>query len=450
MLLSGSPARAIVASVATLALLILGPSRVATSDVAIPADQAQAAAGVAEARPSTSSGRAEPVEVRGLWVLRASLTSPESIASVVRRARASGFNTLFVQVRGRGEAYYRSAIDPRASDLAGRAAAFDPLAQVIDAAHGAGLRVHAWVNVGLVASAANLPDDRTHVIYRHPDWLMVPRAIARDLATVDGHSPAYAGKISRWIRAENDRIEGLFLSPIVPDAAVYTEAIVSELASRYPIDGVHLDYVRFPNAEFDYSRFAIAEFRAEIGKTLPRADRAALDTRAAVDPLAYPDALQAEWAQFRRARLTSLAMRLRNAVKRARPDAMVTAAVAPDVDEAFGERLQDWRTWIETGILDAVCPMAYTTDVSTFVQQVVAARAIAGERGLWAGIGAWRLSPEQTVRHIALARKAGAAGLILFSYDSLTGPAQARSDYLDEVARAAFQGAALLPAGSSR
>src|SRR5688500_12917070 len=44
--------------------------------------------------------RAHP-ETRALWVLRTSLTSPASIASLVEAARQHGFNTLLVQVRGR-------------------------------------------------------------------------------------------------------------------------------------------------------------------------------------------------------------------------------------------------------------------------------------------------------------------------------------------------------------
>ena len=55
-------------------------------------------------------------------------------------------------------------------------------------AHEAGLQVHAWINVNLVASAVDLPAAREHVIYRHPEWLMVPRALADELSNVDPRS----------------------------------------------------------------------------------------------------------------------------------------------------------------------------------------------------------------------------------------------------------------------
>ena len=92
-------------------------------------------------------------EVRALWVTRASLTTPAAIEGLVSSARASGFNTLVVQVRGRGDAYFASSLEPRADLLATQRADFDPLRHVIDRASEEGLRVHAWVNVNLVASA---------------------------------------------------------------------------------------------------------------------------------------------------------------------------------------------------------------------------------------------------------------------------------------------------------
>src|SRR3972149_8637498 len=79
-----------------------------------------------------------PAEIRALWVLRSPLASPESIATVVEHARASGFNTLLAQVRGRGDAYYRSTLEPRAEELDRRPVDFDPLATLLAAARPAG------------------------------------------------------------------------------------------------------------------------------------------------------------------------------------------------------------------------------------------------------------------------------------------------------------------------
>src|SRR5687767_13183237 len=67
-------------------------------------------------------------EVRALWVLRTSLSSPAAVQHLVQSARDNGFNTLLVQVRGRGDAYYQSRLEPRAAELSKQPDTFDPLA----------------------------------------------------------------------------------------------------------------------------------------------------------------------------------------------------------------------------------------------------------------------------------------------------------------------------------
>lgn len=392
----------------------------------------------APAVPRAAAAAPADDETRALWVLRTSLTTPASITRLVRAARTTGFNTLLVQVRGRGDAYYRGGHEPPPPDLLRQPESFDPLATVIAEGRAAGLRVHAWVNVNLVSSAADLPASREHLVYRHPAWLMIPRDLALELSVVEPESPAYVGRLARWTRNQSADVEGLYSSPIVPAAAVYTEAIVRDLARRYALDGIHLDYARYPNERFDYSKAAVAEFRAFVSGRISEDLQRQLDAREAVDPLAYPDALADHWRGFRVARMSALIGRLRDAVKDERPSAMVTVATAPDLREAYERKMQDWRGWLERGLVDGIAPMAYTVEPAKFAEQIAAARDAAGGRPVWAGIGAWRLSPRETIQNIQTARRLGAAGIVLFSYDSLTNPRQAAPDYLETVSRGAF------------
>jgi uncharacterized lipoprotein YddW (UPF0748 family) len=135
--------------------------------------------------------------------------------------------------------------------------------------------------------------------------------------------------------------------------------------------------------------------------------------------------------------MTALIARLRIAVKDERPSATVSLAAFPDAREALSRKMQDWSAWLNGGLIDALCPMVYTQEASRFAEQVAAARNIAGQRPVWAGIGAYRLSPAQTIENIHTARKLGASGIILFSYDSLVNP-QSEPGYLSTVGRAAF------------
>lgn len=387
--------------------------------------------------PAISAAADGQEEVRALWVQGSSLTTPNAIAAMVRSARASGFNTLLVQARGRGDAYFVSRLEPRAAALMNEPASFDPLEVVISEARKANLRVHAWVNVNLISNAGTLPIARDHLVYAHPEWLMVPRALAVELAGIDQRSPEYIGRLARFVRSQPAEIEGLYASPLQQASADHTVAVVADLVSRYALDGVHLDYVRFPNDEFDYSRQALAFFRADLVPRLTDRERRQYDARAVSDPLVYVDTFPERWRNFRTSRLTAMIMRIRTAIKTLRPDVVLSAAVTPDPREASAKRLQDWRTWIENGLLDVVCPMAYTTDPGVFRSQIETVRQSAGLRPVWAGIGAYRLSSSETIENILAARRLGAQGVILFSYDSLTRESSV-ADYLSDVGRAAF------------
>jgi uncharacterized lipoprotein YddW (UPF0748 family) len=376
-------------------------------------------------------------ETRALWVLRSSLASPDSIATLIRTARDHGFNTLLVQVRGRGDAYFNDGIEPRAAELSRQPAAFDPLATVLASGHAAGLRVHAWMNVNLISSAADLPIAATHIIHRHPEWLMVPRELAQELSRVKEESPGYVGKIARWTRAQAT-VEGLYASPVVPAAVEHVSAVARDLVTRYKVDGVHLDYARYPTDRFDYSRAALREFRDSLRPSLGAELKRDLDAREGIDPLLYPDTFPAEWKAFRIARMTALVEKLRNTIKQARSGTVITVATVPDVQEARDHRLQDWSAWLQNKLVDAVCPMAYTPEPARFAEQIAAVREVAGGRAVWAGIGAYRIPPAQTIENIETARKLGVAGVVLFSYDSLVDPQQSTPDYIAVVGRSAF------------
>ena len=370
-------------------------------------------------------------EVRAMWVQRGSLASPKTIQSAVDMAKDGGFNTLIVQVRGRGDAYYNSRHDPRPPLLARQPASFDPLELMLATAHRAGLKVHAWVNVNLVSDAA-LPTARRHVVYTHPEWLMVPRPLAADLARMNPRNAAYLRRLSEYAKAHSDSVEGVFLSPIHKGAVDYTVRVIGDIVTRYGVDGIHLDYIRFPNDEFDYSAKVLDEFRSAVTSTVSGAERREYASRARGRPLFYTEMFPQRWHEFRRARLTQLLTRIRSVVKARRSRAMLSAAVFPDANEAASRRFQDWGKWLEDGLLDAICPMAYTTDPALFRSQIANVEHLAGSRPVWAGIGAYQLSPGATVENIRTARQLGAEGVVLFSYDNLNAP------YVTTVAKEAF------------
>ena len=350
--------------------------------------------------------------MRGLWVVRTALVSPEAVDAVVDQAKQAGFNALFVQVRGRGDAFYSSRLVPRSLLLETRPAGFDPLARLLRRAHGLGLQVHAWVNVLLAAGFVG-PWPPGHVAGLRPEWLMVPQSAAAQVLVT--RPEAWPNLIRDAASGDS---EGLYLSPSAPGVPEHLEAVVRELVRGYPVDGLHLDFIRYPGADYDYSRAALEGFRA------PTSDGGVFRI---AELLAGPANEPERWAAYLRQRLTALTQRLSRAARAERPGIVVSAAVVPDETQAVTTRFQDWPTWLASGLIDALCPMTYTPDPKLFREQVDQARARAGQRGtVWAGVGAYRLTPAEVVDRVRAAREAGAEGVVVFSHESLDALGWAR------------------------
>src|SRR5512134_3695481 len=122
------------------------------------------------AASQVSSSRAAP-EIRALWIdaFHAGIRSPEEARTLVDAAVRAHLNTLFVQVRRRGDVLFAQGIDPPMADPT-YDPAFDALAHVVEIGHAAGLQVHAWINAAPVWRDEAPPASDAHVFNLHgPD-----------------------------------------------------------------------------------------------------------------------------------------------------------------------------------------------------------------------------------------------------------------------------------------
>lgn len=373
----------------------------------------------AAAVPATADTNS-PGEMRGLWVVRDSLTSPASIRRVVAEAHAHRFNALFVQIRGRGDAYYLSSLEPRAEELSRAPKDFDPLAEVVRDGHAAKLQVHAWMNTCYVWGAGRKPYAASHVVNQHPDWL------ARDAK-------------NKYVLRTAPECEGAFLSPANPAARQHIHDVFLDVARRYDVDGIHFDYVRYPNASYDYSNAALLWFRVWMRGRLTAPEIARADLRARRDRLAYPHLYSTEWQEFRRQQVTDMVGSICTDIKAIKPWVIVSAAVFADSFDACTTRGQDWKTWLQRGYLDAVLPMAYGASTPLVSSQIADAVAVARASGryVYAGLGAWHIPATSTVAKIAVARRLGAQGVVLFSYGGITRDGTSGT-YLNAINAACF------------
>jgi hypothetical protein len=143
-----------------------------------------------------------------------------------------------------------------------------------------------------------------------------------------------------------------YLDPGHPDVVDYTVAVYAELAANYELDGLHLDRVRYAWQDWGYNPTVLARFQAQTGRN---------DVPEPADP---------EWLQWRRDQVTALVRRIYLSVTATNPRLRLSAALstsgeAPHTEAnwyastPFTHHLQDWRSWLEEGILDMGIPMTY-------------------------------------------------------------------------------------------
>ncbi len=315
--------------------------------------------------PATPGFCAADPELRGWWAdtFHAALRTPAEVDALVAAARAANFNALFVEVRKRGDAYYASRFEPRASDVQ---AGFDPLAYLLVRAHdenaGPRLEVHAWIVTYPIWNHRSTPPSPTNHPYRqHPDWL----------------TESFTG--DQWDGAN------YAFDPGHPAVQEHTFNVAMDLITRYEVDGLHFDYVRYAGRDWGYNPVAVARFNAATGSS----GRPAPDDSA--------------WMQWRRDQVTALVRRVYLASAAVRPHVKISAATITWTPAATGfaswlqsaawaHVLQDWRGWMAEGLLDLNIPMAYfrqETHAAAWADWSRFAKQNRFQRHLALGVGAY-------------------------------------------------------------
>ena len=297
--------------------------------------------------------KVSPLYDRYLWVIRDVLKSKKSIDDMVNFAIEKNINHLFVQVRGRGDSFYESQFTSRSQILS--ESEFDPLAYLLDTANGKGINIHAWVNVYFLWSSKSLPKDERHILHMQQQWLDTTE-----------EWPVDVGKQLEMV-AVNNYSEGLFLSPNHPDVNEYLIKVFRELITNYDIDGLHLDYIRYQDAEYGRNPYAIAQFKSESGND-PGPWFLEMERSTIASPRLIAN--MKRWNNFKRKAVTSLVKDTRALVDEVRPDCIISAAVKPNLYVARERYFQEWNVWLAAGYLDWVVPMNYSSKKREFARNI--------------------------------------------------------------------------------
>jgi len=292
---------------------------------------------------------------------------------------AAGFNMVLPNMLWAGRAHYASDVLPRSKTYQEHG---DQIAQCVAACKRHGVEVHVWkVNWNLSGAPK--------------DFVEKMRREGRTQVNI-------AGEPVDWLcpsHPENLRLE--------------LESML-EVARKYDVDGLHFDYIRYPNRSGCYCDGCRERFQADTGLTVADWPKDC-----------YSGALHDQYHDWRCEQITRLVAAVHREAKKIRPELKISAAVFgayPQCRETVG---QDWVAWVKAGYLDFICPMDYTESDLSFTNLVTNQLELVGGRiPLYPGIGATAsrsaLSPDRVVGQIHIARSLGAAGFTIFNFTAGT------------------------------
>ncbi len=357
----------------------------------------------------------EPVV--GLWVVRNTLTDSTRINAMLETAYQLGFTDLFVQVRGRGDAYYTSRWEPRAESLA---TDFDPLYYLLHHPLRKHFRIHAWVNVFYVWSQSTPPGSARHVVNQYPDWL------ERPANTVQPSS--FRGL---WKTFRNE--EGLYLSPHVKAAQLHLLRIIQDIITHYTVDGIHLDYIRYGGSQFGFHPEGVRQFQS-LFHLDPTQLQFSKTTRKTSQSVPYEVVLD-RWARFLQAQLTRFVWRVHQVVKKHNPTVILSAAVKLDVSLARWRYYQDWGRWLTEGLIDWALPMNYTADTRTFLYRINQMLQTLPPDKIIMGVSLFNQPATEALNKIVLVEQIPLKGVVLFSYNQIKNNAVIQELLKDHLTR---------------
>jgi uncharacterized lipoprotein YddW (UPF0748 family) len=369
-------------------------------------------------------------EIRALWVdaFRDGFKTPAQVDKLIQDSINANINTLFVQVRRRGDAYYNKSIEPRTEDP-DLAPGFDALQYLIEKAHANQIEVHAWLNTLVAWNRPLPPKDPNHVWNLHGSR-------ATDKETWVSYYRVYDAARKRW----SDKLySSYYLDPGNPAVVDYTTAVYLNVVKNYDVDGIHLDYSRYADKEWGYNPTSVARYNAQYGTT----------------GLPAPDDLN--WGQWRREQTANLMRKIYVNAIAIKPNLKVSSAVITwgegpvqegdwEKSRAYIQVYQDWRGWLQEGIVDIAIPMNYYSELNADQQNwynhwIEWEKDHQYGRQIVIGPGIFMQYIEQSLEQIRRAQEPSAlgnkaAGVALFAYGASN--LYSSDDYKDSVASRGF------------
>ena len=312
-------------------------------------------------------------EFRATWCHPVQGVAGQSWDETAALLKRNGIDHLLHNALHGASAGYESEVLPADTTLPSGGNAFS---ECIEACRKHDLKLHVWMT-----------NYQTH---GHAPAQFVEQLRAEGRLQVDVN-----GEISEQLCPSDDR-----------NVALQRDAMV-EAALIDGVAGVHFDYIRYPDEKKCFCPTCRRKFEERLGSAVGNWPGDVLGN----------GPLRRQWLQFRCDQITRLVREVSREVRRVAPDCMVSAAVFSSFPLCKDSVGQDWKLWVDEGLLDFVCPMNYTGSDAEFESRVKSQlEIVAGQVPCYPGIGLLEhKSPADAVRQIEITRRLKTGGFVIWS-----------------------------------
>ncbi len=301
-------------------------------------------------------------ELRGIWLHPGLFSTDQAkaaaqIDSLFGLYQGVGINNLFCYNAFPGENGFE----------------WDYLNTLLEKGHGKGIRIHPIFYPGY---NINLEKEMSE----HRSWLI------RDID----------GKYEPHFNLANPEVKNFWLDKI-------------KSALKYDIDGIHLDYMRFPITQmYSYDSLTCEAFKKIYGYTPVEVSHDC------------GSMIWCEWIKWNAKQVTELLAGMRQVIKESGRNIVLGVDVFPDAETSDVLIAQEWAKWAGTGLIDFICPMLYTNNTGLFREYLRNALEIAGNScRVYPGIGVHTSHNDITkallVQEVTIAREENTNGMVFFS-----------------------------------
>ncbi len=338
-------------------------------------------------------------ELRGVWMSRFDYTQSlnthdktiiqDYIRRTFRQIKDANCNTVFFQVRGNADAFYKSSYEPWSQFLTGtlgQEPGWDPLQFAIETAHEFDLELHAWINTFPAWRGKSKPEKSAplHPYLAHPDWVICDSS-------------------GNPMPRSNHYVS---FSPGNPDVRRHIKNVVMEITSKYDVDGIHFDYIRYPegSTKKGYSNDAVSVKRLRSPKDNP---------------------LRLNRENWQREQISQFIAEAYNAITTLKPWVKVSTAVIGNYNmsgwSGYHKVFQDAARWAKIEKIDMIIPMTYRSrkngDFQKSIQHWNNLQNI--RQPIAPGLGVFNLPLDEVLEEIDDVRSAGLGGVVLFAASSV-------------------------------